>query len=123
MNGSTERRATRLIAVALGVTTLAALALAVVYILGGQTQLEGILIAFSLGGLGYAFVVIARRLLPQGPFTEERKPLESSPEEVRAFARDFESVYEVNSEDGTETHEGIARRKLIGRPGRASARR
>lgn len=115
MNGSTERRATRLIAVALGITTLASLALAVVYLLGGQTQLEGILIALSLGGLGYAFVVVARRLLPQGPFTEERKPLESSPEEVRAFARDFESVYEVDSEDGTETQEGIARRKLIGR--------
>jgi ubiquinol-cytochrome c reductase iron-sulfur subunit len=115
MNGNAEPRATRLIALALGTTTLAALALAVVYLLGGQTQLEGILIAVSLGGLGYAFVVIARRLLPQGPFTEERKPLESSPEEVRAFAQDFESVYEVNSEDGTETREGIARRKLIGR--------
>jgi len=114
MNDNAERRATRLVAIALGITTLAALALAVVYLLGGQTQLEGILIAIALGGLGYAFVVIARRLLPQGPFTEERKPLESSPEDVNAFARDFEAVYDPRPED-QHAEEAIARRKLLAR--------
>lgn len=115
MNGNAERRATRLIAIALGITTLAALVLAVVYLLGGQTQLEGILIAVSLGGLGYAFVVIARRLLPQGPFTEERKPLESSPEDIKAFARDFEAVYDVDPAGEDASKAGIARRKLLAR--------
>jgi ubiquinol-cytochrome c reductase iron-sulfur subunit len=115
MNGSGERRATRLIAVALGITTLAALALAVVYLLGGQTQLEGVLIAIALGGLGTAFALMARRLLPQGPFVEEREPLESSPDDVRAFARDFEAVYDVDAEGDDATKEGIARRKLLAR--------
>lgn len=115
MNGNAESRATRLIAIALGITTLAALGLAVVYLLGGQTQLEGILIAISLGGLGYAFVVIARRLLPQGPFTEERKPLESSPEDIDAFARDFVAVYDVSPAGEDTTKAGIARRKVLAR--------
>ena len=34
--------------------------------------------------------VTARKLLPQGPFTEEREPLESSPEDVEGFVSDFE---------------------------------
>jgi ubiquinol-cytochrome c reductase iron-sulfur subunit len=115
MNDNAERRATRLIAIALGVTTFAALALAVVYLLGGQTQLEGILIAIALGGLGYAFVVTARQLLPQGPFTEARKPLESSADDIHDFARDFETVYTESPDDEAETKAGIARRKLLAR--------
>lgn len=115
MNGNAERRATRLIATALGVTTVAALGLALVYLLGGQTQLEGVLICIALSGLGYAFVVTARQLLPQGPFTEERKPLESSAEDIDDFARDFETVYDVGPEGEHEAKEGIARRKLLGR--------
>lgn len=115
MNGNAEQRATRHIAVALGITTLAALALAVVYLTGGQSQLEGILLALALAGLGYAFVVMARRLLPQGPFTEDREPLESSSEDIDAFARDFESVYEVNADGEDDARAGIERRKLITR--------
>jgi ubiquinol-cytochrome c reductase iron-sulfur subunit len=115
MSGNAERRATRLIALALGITTVAALVLATVYVLGGQTQLEGILIAIALAGLGTAFGIMARRLLPQGPFVEDRKPLESSPEDVRAFASDFEAVYDVDAEGDDATKEGIARRKLLAR--------
>ena len=51
MSANAEQRATRQIAVALAVTTLSALSLAVLYALGGQNQLEGILLAFALGGL------------------------------------------------------------------------
>jgi quinol---cytochrome c reductase iron-sulfur subunit len=115
MNGNVERRATRLIAISLGITTVAALLLALVYLLGGQTQLEGVLIALALGGLGYAFVITARRLLPQGPFVEDRKRLESSPDDIKAFASDFEAVYDVDAEGDDATREGIARRKLLGR--------
>lgn len=115
MNGNAELRATRHIAVALGITTLAALGLAVVYVAGGQTQLEGVMIATALGGLGYAFVVTARRLLPQGPFTEAREPLASSSDDVLAFARDFDAVYELDPQSGAETEEGIARRRFLAR--------
>jgi ubiquinol-cytochrome c reductase iron-sulfur subunit len=115
MNASAEQRATRQIAIALGITTIAALGLAVVYLTGGQSQLEGIALALALGGLGYALVVAARKLLPQGPFTEDRQPLESSPEDRAAFARDFEAVYRVDPASDEESREGISRRKLITR--------
>ncbi len=115
MNDNAEQRATRHIAVALGVTTLSALGLAVVYLTGGQSQLEGILLALALAGLGWALVVTARKLLPQGPFTEDREPLESSPEDIEAFARDFDAVYHLEANGATDTEAVINRRKLITR--------
>jgi ubiquinol-cytochrome c reductase iron-sulfur subunit len=115
MNGNVEQRATRRIAVALGITTLSALGLAVVYLTGGQSQLEGVALALALAGIGYAFVVAARKLLPQGPFTEDREPLESSAEDIDAFASDFVAVYDVDPAGDAGNHEGIARRKLITR--------
>jgi ubiquinol-cytochrome c reductase iron-sulfur subunit len=59
---------------------------------GGQSQIEGVLLACALGGLGYAFVVGSRHLLPQGPDIEEREALESSPEEQLAFTADFDAL-------------------------------
>jgi ubiquinol-cytochrome c reductase iron-sulfur subunit len=115
MNGTAESRATRLIVIALTVTTVSALALAVVYLTGGQNQLEGILIALALGGLGLTFVVAARKLLPQGPFTEDREPLESSSDDIEAFARDFDAVYELDPSGTPESEVGIGRRKVITR--------
>ena len=47
-----ERRAERAVLAAFGVTGLSGIALLVVYALGGQTQIEGILLALCLGGLG-----------------------------------------------------------------------
>ena len=85
-----EGRAVNQVAVAFGVSALASLALAVVYWNGGQNQVEGVLLAIALGGLGYGFVVVARRLLPQGPYTEEREVLPSEEGEVAAFATDLE---------------------------------
>ena len=90
-------------------TTASALGLAVLYALGGQNQLEGVLLALALGGLGYAFAVTARKLLPQGPFTEEREPLESSPEDIEGFASDFDRLYE--GEDGTDN--ALGRRRFL----------
>src|SRR5918999_1353020 len=85
-----ERRAVNQVAVAFGVSALASLGLAVVYWNGGQNQVEGILLAIALGGLGYGFVVVARRLLPQGPYTEEREVLPSEADDVSAFETDLE---------------------------------
>ena len=47
-----------------GITTVAALTLAGVYLAGGQPQLEGLLLMIALGSLGLGFVVFARDLLP-----------------------------------------------------------
>jgi ubiquinol-cytochrome c reductase iron-sulfur subunit len=68
----------------------AAIGLAVVYWQGGQTQLEGLLLAVATGGIGVGTVVWARRFMPDDEVTEEREPLRSSPEEVAAFRHDFE---------------------------------
>lgn len=91
MSASPETIATRRVAAGLAITTVSALGLAITYVAGGQSQVEGVLLAFALGGLGYAFVVGGRHLLPQGPDVEAREPLESTPEEQQAFAADFEA--------------------------------
>jgi len=85
-----ERRAVNQVAVAFGVSALASLGLAAVYWQGGQNQVEGVLLAIALGGLGYGFVVVARRPPPQGPDTEERDVLPSSEGQVAAFETDLE---------------------------------
>jgi ubiquinol-cytochrome c reductase iron-sulfur subunit len=85
-----ERRAVNQVAVAFGISALASLGLAVVYWSGGQNQVEGVLLAVALGGLGYGFVVVARRLLPQGPYTEEREVLPSEPDDLTEFEADLE---------------------------------
>jgi ubiquinol-cytochrome c reductase iron-sulfur subunit len=85
-----ERRAVNQVAVAFAVSALASLGLAAVYWQGGQNQVEGVLLAVALGGLGYGFVVVARRLLPQGPYTEVREVLPSSEGQVAAFETDLE---------------------------------
>jgi ubiquinol-cytochrome c reductase iron-sulfur subunit len=85
-----ERRAVNQVAVAFGISALASLGLAVVYWNGGQNQVEGVLLAVALGGLGYGFVVVARRLLPQGPYTEEREVLPSEADDLTGFEADLE---------------------------------
>jgi ubiquinol-cytochrome c reductase iron-sulfur subunit len=60
----------------------AALGLAIVYWRGGQTQLEGLLLAVATGGIGVGIVVWAKRAMPHGEVTEERHPLVSSEEEI-----------------------------------------
>lgn len=64
---SAEDRAVRRIAVAFGVSTLAGLGLAFVYIRGGNVQAEGILLALALGGLGWGLAEWAGKLMPAGP--------------------------------------------------------
>jgi ubiquinol-cytochrome c reductase iron-sulfur subunit len=55
--------------------TVCAIGLAIVYWQGGQPQVEGVLLAAAFAGVGFGFVTWANRLLPQGPYTEERPPL------------------------------------------------
>lgn len=72
------------------VAAAAAIGLAVVYWQGGQTQLEGLLLAVATGGIGVGTVVWAKRFMPDDEVVEEREPLRSTPEEVDAFRHDFE---------------------------------
>jgi ubiquinol-cytochrome c reductase iron-sulfur subunit len=84
------RRGERLTALAFGVSIVGAVGLAVVFWAGGQPQLEGLLLGLALGGLGVGLVVWARFFMPHGPVIEERKPLESTEEDIAAFTTQFE---------------------------------
>lgn len=73
-----ERRAERLIAAAFIVSMVSGVALLGLYILGGQTQLEGVLLMLCLGGIGTGVVAWAHALLPEQERAEARHPLGSS---------------------------------------------
>jgi ubiquinol-cytochrome c reductase iron-sulfur subunit len=94
----------RLAALAFVVSTLASLSLAVVYVLGGQAQLEGILLGVGLGGLGVGLVAWAKHLMPTGPFVQARKV-------TLARAGEIEEV-EDSFEEGAAT---IGRRRFLAR--------
>ena len=65
-----ERWMERLVAAAFALTMLSGLALLAVYGLGGQTQIEGVLLAICLGALGFGIVVWAQELM-QTPIAVE----------------------------------------------------
>ena len=72
------------------ISIAAALGLAVVYSQGGQTQVEGVLLALALGGIGIGLVLWAKRFMPEGPEVEPRGRIGSTEEEIAAFTRDFD---------------------------------
>ena len=94
----------RLVAAAFVVSIIAGLTLGGVYWNGGQPQLEGVLLALSLGGIGIGMVAWAKRFLPDEEVEEERKPLESAEEDVAAFTRTYE-----------QGEQEIGRRRLLAR--------
>jgi ubiquinol-cytochrome c reductase iron-sulfur subunit len=63
-----------------GLTGGSGIALLVVYALGGQTQLEGILLAVALGALGVGIVIWAQDLMATQVAIEQRHSPASSPE-------------------------------------------
>jgi ubiquinol-cytochrome c reductase iron-sulfur subunit len=77
------------ILVALGVATVAAVAVTVVYALGGQPQLEGALLGLALGGVAVALIVFARRMLPGGHFVQVREDLPGTADERASVASAF----------------------------------
>ncbi|MCU1453907.1 MAG: Rieske (2Fe-2S) domain protein [Acidimicrobiales bacterium] len=83
--------AERLAAACFLLATAAAIGLAVVYWRGGQTQLEGIMLAVALGGIGMGIVVVAKAFLPDEEATEAREPLASPEAEVAKLTADLES--------------------------------
>jgi quinol---cytochrome c reductase iron-sulfur subunit len=73
----------------LGLLLLSAAASAglfVVYLFGGQPQLEGALLGLALGGIGASLIVWGKRLLPHEQVTADRVPV--SPPEEQARARE-----------------------------------
>jgi ubiquinol-cytochrome c reductase iron-sulfur subunit len=85
-----ERFAEGRIAFYWAITTASALALAGVYLAGGQPQLEGLLLMIALGSLGLGFVVFARDLLPGREQTAARGDHHSSPDDRAAADEAFE---------------------------------
>jgi len=71
-------RAERVVAFCFAASAVASLGLLVVYAVGGDAQLEGLLLGIALGGLGVGVLVWARRLLHEDETTEARPPLGSS---------------------------------------------
>jgi ubiquinol-cytochrome c reductase iron-sulfur subunit len=74
-----ERRYTLAVAAMFILSILASLALAVVYALGGQPQVEGACLAVSLAGLGAGIILWAKDLLIPEEIAEDREPESSSP--------------------------------------------
>ncbi|MFN2488322.1 MAG: ubiquinol-cytochrome c reductase iron-sulfur subunit [Actinomycetota bacterium] len=66
-------RGVRLISSAFAVSMLASIALMVLYVLGGQVQLEGLLLGLALGALGIGVVAWASYLLDEPERVEERR--------------------------------------------------
>jgi ubiquinol-cytochrome c reductase iron-sulfur subunit len=85
-----QRRAARQTAVCFAVTILAGIALFVVYFAGGQTQVEGVLFALALGGLGIGIAIWADRLLAAHEAEEDRHEFSPGEESRIALVDAFE---------------------------------
>jgi ubiquinol-cytochrome c reductase iron-sulfur subunit len=96
-----ERRTERLVLLLFAAATFAGLALLVVYLLGGQTQIEGVLLAVCLGGLGAGIVLWGQRLMPARIHIEPRGRVASRPEDIA-------DLPEVLAEET-----GFSRRRLL----------
>jgi len=96
------RRTETGVGVAFLVATFAGVGLAITYALGGQTQIEGVLLFFCLGGLGFGMTLWGKQLMPHGPFEQQRENLIGSEEDRAEFTAAF-----VRGE------EAFGRRKLL----------
>jgi ubiquinol-cytochrome c reductase iron-sulfur subunit len=95
-----EQRAERIVLVSFGFSFLAGIALLGLYVAGGQTQIEGLLLTACLGGLGVGIVIWGQELMPTRIHIEERHSL-ARPDEV-------ERLTELTLEET-----GFSRRKLL----------
>ena len=96
----------RAIAAAFGIAGLAGIALLGVYLAGGQTQLEAILLALSLGGIGIGIIAWSQWLLPGTLRIEERHPA--------AERADRDAQREILEEEASITRRTLLVRALGG---------
>ena len=108
-----ERWMERLVAAAFALTMLSGLALLAVYGLGGQTQVEGVLLAICLGALGFGIVVWAQELMQTPIAVEERHPLASQ--------TPGPAVSEIMDEEAGFTRRTLLVRMLLGALGGLAA--
>ena len=78
------------IAAAFSLAALAALGFAALTAFGGQTQLEGLLLATACAGLAYGFASWAANLLEPETVVEERHAMEPSQDDREAWSRDLD---------------------------------
>jgi ubiquinol-cytochrome c reductase iron-sulfur subunit len=83
MSDPHRRRRDTPVVIAFSLAILAGVGLAVVYWLGGQTQIEGALLAIALLGVGLGLIYWGKKLLPPAEVTEPRH-MGPSPAEDRA---------------------------------------
>ncbi|HEU5002508.1 MAG TPA: Rieske 2Fe-2S domain-containing protein [Actinomycetota bacterium] len=95
---------TRAIALAFTLSALSSLSLAVVYVKGGEAQLEGALLGVALGGVSVGLILWAKRLMPHGPDTQARAVTPPQAAERPEAAEAFE-----------EGAGRIGRRRFLGR--------
>jgi len=69
-----ERSATARIALLLLLSTAAGIGLLVLYALGGQVQLEGVLLGIALAGMGFGLILWGKHLFPHAVVTDPRGP-------------------------------------------------
>lgn len=101
---SGPRPATGAIAVAFVVSALASVAFVAVYATDGDTGLLGFAMAVALGSLGVGLVLWSKRLMPQGPWSEERGDVSPSAADEARTAATFAAG-----------RRAVGRRRLLGR--------
>ncbi len=87
-----EANATRLAALSFGIAILCALGLVVLYVVGGNTQAEGILLALSLGGVGVGLGIWVRVIVGADVIVEDRAPMPSRAEDRAELGREFDQT-------------------------------
>jgi ubiquinol-cytochrome c reductase iron-sulfur subunit len=100
---TSARSRTEWIVIALfALTALSGLALLGLYVAGGQTQIEGVLLGIALGALGIGSVIWAQDLMDTPVVVEERHPATSTAAEAAAF------------QAALTEEAGFSRRRLLG---------
>ena len=98
------RRVERVIALLFLLAAVSGAALLGVYLMGGQTQVEAVLLATCLGGIGIGLIVWSQWLLPNALRTEARHPV--------AEAADPAAEREVLDEEAAITRRTLLVRTL-----------
>jgi quinol---cytochrome c reductase iron-sulfur subunit len=101
-----ERRIERAIAGVFLVSAISGVALLGVYLAGGQTQVEAVLLALSLGGIGIGIIAWSQQLLPGTLRIEERHPVEAT--------ADPDARQEILAEEASITRRSLLVRALGG---------